>query len=72
MGKNWGFYFVPNRQRDPIKCFSFPIVKYHWQFWSMDWRKARVEATWDFPGSPVVRTPHFHCREHRFNFWSEN
>ena len=21
----------------------------------------------DFPGGPVVRTPHFHCRWHRFN-----
>ena len=21
----------------------------------------------DFPGSPVVKTPHFQCREYRFN-----
>ena len=23
----------------------------------------------DFPGSPVVKTPPFHCREHRFYPW---
>ena len=23
----------------------------------------------DFPGGPVVKTPHFHCRGHRFNPW---
>ena len=26
----------------------------------------------DFPSHPVVQTPHFHCREHRFNPWSRN
>ena len=26
----------------------------------------------EFPGSPVVRALHFHCREHRFNPWSGN
>ena len=25
-----------------------------------------------FPGSPVVRTPCFHCREHVSHPWSEN
>ena len=26
----------------------------------------------DFPGSPVVKTPHFHCRGHGFDPWSGN
>ena len=26
----------------------------------------------EFPGGPVVRTPCFHCREHRSNPWSVN
>ena len=26
----------------------------------------------DFPGSPEVTTPHFHCREHEFNPWLGN
>ena len=26
----------------------------------------------DFPGSPVVKTLHFHCRGRRFNPWSGN
>ena len=27
---------------------------------------------WDFPGGPVVKTPCFHCRGHRFDPWSGN
>ena len=27
---------------------------------------------WEFLGGPVVRTPHFHCREHGFDPWSGN
>ena len=26
----------------------------------------------DFPGSPVVKTLHFHCRKHGFDPWSGN
>ena len=26
----------------------------------------------EFPGGPVIRTPHFPCRGHRFNPWSGN
>ena len=26
----------------------------------------------EFPGGPVVRTLHFHCRGHRFDPWSGN
>ena len=28
-----------------------------WNFWSH-----KAEATWDFPGGPMVKTPCFHCR----------
>ena len=28
--------------------------------------------SWDFPGSPVVKMPHFQCRGPRFNPWSGN
>ena len=28
--------------------------------------------TWESPGGPVVRTPHFHCRGHRLDPWSGN
>ena len=27
---------------------------------------------WDFPGGPVVKTPYFQCRGHKFNPWSGN
>ena len=30
----------------------------------------RIRYSWDFPWSPVVRTPHFHCREYGFDPWS--
>ena len=26
----------------------------------------------DFPGGPVVKTPSFHCRGHRFDPWPGN
>ena len=29
-------------------------------------------TTWDFPGSLVVRTPHFHFKGHEFNSWPGN
>ena len=32
-------------------------------------RLIREEHSRDFPGSPVVRTPCFHCREWEFNPW---
>ena len=28
--------------------------------------------SWDFSGGPVVKTPLFHCKGHRFNPWSGN
>ena len=33
-------------------CLFFPI---------------KESLTWDFPGSPVVKTPNFQCRGHKFN-----
>ena len=26
-------------------------------------------TAWDFPGGPVAKTPHSHCRGHRFGSW---
>ena len=37
---------------------------------SLGWLRSSI--TGEFPGGPVVRTPCFHCREHRFNPWSGN
>ena len=36
-----------------------------------DWKKEREEE-WEFPGSPVVRTPSFHWRGPGFNPWLGN
>ena len=29
-----------------------------------------MSPSWDFPGGPVVKTPHFHCRGFGFHPWS--
>ena len=34
--------------------------------------KVKQTLTGDFPGSPVVKTPRFHCREHGFDPWLGN
>ena len=37
---------------------------------SMDITKdTKINKCWDFPGGPVVKTPCFHCRGHRFDPW---
>ena len=35
-------------------------------------RFSKLEASRDFPGGPVLRTLHFHCRGHGFDPWSGN
>ena len=32
----------------------------------------KIVCSEDFPGSPVVKTPRFHCRGHGFDPWSGN
>lgn len=36
----------------------------------LDWETRN--NCWDFPGSPVVTTLHFHCKGSGFNPYSEN
>lgn len=35
-------------------------------------QKKKKIVSREFPGSPVVRNPHIHCREPGFNPWAEN
>ena len=35
-------------------------------------RGKETEKFGDFPGRPVVKTPHFHSRDHEFNSWLGN
>ena len=30
----------------------------------------RYAPSWDFPGGPMVKTPHFQCRRFGFDPWS--
>ena len=41
---------------ESVLCFSWP------KYWSFSFNIS-------FPGSPVVNTPHFHCRGHGFDPW---
>ena len=34
--------------------------------------KPKSSGNWDFPGGPVVKSSHFHCRGCRFDPWSGN
>ena len=34
--------------------------------------KKKTTNVWDFPGSTVIKTLHFHCRGSRFDPWSRN
>ena len=33
-------------------------------------KRMRLHQCRDLPGNPVVKTPRFHCRGHRFDPWS--
>ena len=46
------------------------VLKGKYIAWSAN--TGKEERSQDFPSGPVVRTPHFQCRGHRFNPWSEN
>ena len=35
-----------------------------------NFRGQKRENPGNFPGVPVVKTPHFQCKEHRFDPWS--
>ena len=35
-------------------------------------RSLKMNQLAELPGGPVVKTPCFHCRGHRFNPWSGN
>ena len=35
-------------------------------------REGKERSKGDFPGGPVVKTPCFQCRGHRFDSWSGN
>ena len=38
-----------------------------WSRWEKSVESVKVQ---DFPGTPVVKTPSFHCRGHGFDPWS--
>ena len=76
-----------NFDRDTIILpFSFKFIYFNWRLITFQYCIGFAihehesatgiilskQALQDFPGSPVVKTRHFHCRGHRFNPWSGN
>ena len=56
-----GCLFQPKREMEKDMC---------WQGGDKNLKKKKKIK--DFPGCPLVKTPHFHCRGYRFNPWSGN
>ena len=49
-------------------CTDFGVTNEFYQVGEF----ANTESLRDFPGGPVVKTAHFHCRGCRFDPWSGN
>ena len=53
----------------PSANLSFPLKSYR----DFQVPSSRIKTrNWDFPGSPMVKTLHFHCRGQRFSPWLGN
>ena len=55
-----GCLFQPRREMEKDTC---------WQGGGKNLKKKKIR---DFPGHPLVKTPHFHCRGYRCDLWSGN
>ena len=48
-------------------CIWNPVTSYLWPIYDI-----KKTKEWGFPGGPVVKASHFHCRECGFNPWMGN
>ena len=46
-------------------------IYWYCHIWNKNWGTLKIFGG-HFPGSPVVKTPCFHCRRHRYHPWSKN
>ena len=53
-----------------MKIVYFYYAKYLFLLVTIPHTSYKKISTGYFPGSPVVKTPRFHCRGHGFNPWS--
>ena len=60
----------PLKKKERKKQRSLPSSSLHSSGAGADDNKNK--HIWDFPGSPVVKTPRFHCRGHGLAPWSGN
>ena len=61
----------PRDRLDTSKCSSYYKSEYLGSCVLTEWILIKI-LKGDFPGSPVVKTPCFQCREYGFDPWSEN
>ena len=60
-------------KKELIQLNSQKKSKYLTEKWAKDRIHTSSKKTHrEFPGGPLVRTLHFHCREHGFSPWSGN
>ena len=58
----WCFGYIWSRKQIQL-TFQLGCVRNGGKYW--DWKVKH----WDFPGGPVVKTPHLQCKWHRFSPW---
>ena len=79
-GLELGRRLTTKQQPDGIIWIDGTLLHFDWSgrylvlcICQSSWKPpSKTVIYWDFPDSPVVRTPCFYCRDHRFNPWSRN
>ena len=65
--------FLPSQPTNLCVCVTFDFYTFKKQVNKCSvWKIELKKENWDFPGGPVVKTPHFQCRGHGFSPWWGN
>lgn len=67
-----GDFILFNRQKRPNKMLFIFRCEKSLAILEHGLEKSKSGSNMGLPWQSVVMTPHFHCREHMFNFWSNN
>ena len=63
-----------SQQEEESLCTGVRNDFLHQELWMKKWSTQAASKRYhsNSPGNPVVKTPYFHCRGHRFDPWLEN